>query len=125
MNNNREKIPYSDMDFILKNKYLELSDWEAGFIDSIKDNCFFRHKYWVSEKQKKVFDRILDKAYLTDPGKNSIAEKYRVIFKAFKKVLDPIDEAHLSAYNQVYKENENIKVSFEMMLSKYGISRPK
>ena len=115
------KVYSEDMDFIIKSKYLDLNDFEDSFIESIYYNCAFRGNYHLSEKQKNVFDKILAKAKAADPGVNSIAEKYREIFKRFNKTLSKIDEDHLAAYNHVYKENDNIKIGFEMMLKNYGI----
>jgi hypothetical protein len=116
------KVEEYDIKSILNNRYLDLNEFEAGFMESVYTQCKFRSAYYLSKKQKGVFDRILAKSYAADPGKDSVGEKYRTIFKRLNKKLSVIDSEHLAAYNHVYTENTNIKIGFELMLNKYGIS---
>jgi hypothetical protein len=116
------KVSYNYVEFVANKKDLRLSEWEDKFLKSILAHCFFRGNYHLTEKQKKVLDKLHTRASIIY-YKNSVAKKYDKIFRENLVKLQPIDARHLDTYADIYTENENMRRGFAMMLNKYGISK--
>lgn len=116
----KNKVPYSDMCLAVT---VDMNDFEEKFIISIKKKCYsiYAKSYWLTDKQFYVFEKILSRARNAQNG--SVAEKYLKIFRLHKKQLSEIDLNYIHTYDNIYKENKNIKKGMKMLMAKHRIKK--